>query len=81
MEIKRLVTTNEAAELSRQLNLGLSKNFIRTLVKTNQVKYHMVGNKKALIVWSSLMEYLENPPELRASITTGIRPVPERLVG
>jgi excisionase family DNA binding protein len=80
MDIPKLVTIAEAAELSRQLNLGLSKNYIRTLVKTDQIKYHKVG-AKFLIVVSSLMDFIENPPERCTPAVTGIRPVSERLVG
>ena len=79
MDIPKLVTITEAAALSKQLEIGISRNYIRTLVKRGEIKYHMAGTK-TLIVWDSLLEYLNNPPEHKPSAVPGIRPVSERLI-
>ncbi|MHC1695850.1 MAG: helix-turn-helix domain-containing protein [Eubacteriales bacterium] len=80
MDIPKLVTIKEAAELSKDLNIGISKNHIRNLVKRGEIKHIMAGTK-TLIVWNNLLEYLSDPPNKTAFNTPGIRPVAKRYIG
>ena len=80
MEMPKLVTINEAALLSKELKIGISKNYIRTLIKRGAIGYHLAGNK-VLFCWDSLLEYLRNPPAHQKSATQHIHPVTDRLAG
>lgn len=80
MPLPKMVTINEAAQLSKELEIGISKNYIRTLVKSGAIRYHLAGTK-VLFCWDTLLEYLSNPPDQKNPIKQGIRPVNDRLVG
>ncbi len=74
-------TINGTYERAVKEGLGISKNLLRSLVKSNTIPYVRVGNNQVLINFSVLQNFLitgtAQPPELKAN--GEIRRIPERL--
>ena len=80
--VPRMVTIAEAAQLSKSLEVGISKNYIRSLCQEGKIPCCRVGAKKTktLLNWDGLLTYLNHPPQEEYKISsTGIRPVPEHI--
>lgn len=56
MNIPHMVTINEAARLCQEGNVGISKNFIRALVKQDAIPYIKCGVKVLLITSVAMMD-------------------------
>ncbi|MDD6394796.1 MAG: helix-turn-helix domain-containing protein [Firmicutes bacterium] len=75
--IARMRTLNAAYEMLKadDPHTCVSKNYIRTLIKTGAIPVHQVGCKQ-LFDYDALLAYLENPTEPTAAQQYGvIRPV------
>lgn len=78
MDLPKMLTINEAAQLSRETGLGLSRNAIRQLSKQNVIPCIRIGTK-TLVNWQGMLDYLNNPaPQLLTTPQSRIRPVSER---
>lgn len=78
MSIPHMVTINEAARLCQENNVGISKNYIRTLVRQDAIPYINCG-VKVLLNYDGLLSYLNNPPVLKQPQSSYIRPVDEKI--
>ncbi len=74
MNIPKMVTINEAAQLSNELNIGISRNHIRVLCKEGRIPTCRIG-VKTLINWDGFLNYLNNPEQPEVPQKTHIRPV------
>lgn len=74
-------TINGTFERCQKENIGISKNLIRSMVKSNTIPYVRVGSNQVLINFEVLKNYLSTgtvqTPESRSN--REIRPIPERL--
>ena len=78
MNIPHMVTINEASRLCQESNIGISKNYIRVLVKQDAIPYIKCG-VKVLLNYNGLLAYLSNPPASKPPQTSCIRPVSEKI--
>lgn len=78
MNTPHMVTINEAANLCIKNQIGISKNYIRTLVKQGAIPYIKCG-VKVLLNYDGLLAYLNNPPTPNPTHTSGIRHVSESI--
>ena len=78
MNVPHMVTINEAAQLCQENNVGISKNYIRTLVKQDAIPYIKCG-VKVLLNYDGLLDYLNNPPVSKPRQPSYIRPVDEKI--
>lgn len=76
MVIPKMVTIAEAAKLSKELKIGVSKNHIRALCLQGKIPYCKIG-VKTLINWDGLLVYLDNPSDIQKPSTPRIRTVSE----
>lgn len=67
-------TINGTFERCKKENIGISKNLIRNLVKSNTISYVQVGNNQVLINFEVLKEYLSTgttqPSKVKGEINT-----------
>ena len=78
MNIPHMVTLNEASRLCQENNIGISKNFIRVLIKQDAIPYIRCG-VKVLLNYNGLLAYLNNPPTSNPPQSSYIRPVSEKI--
>lgn len=78
MEYPKMVTITEAAKLSRELEIGISKHHIRQLCNEGVIPCCKIG-VKTLLNWQGLMDYLSNPPQLEQVQQPMIRAISERF--
>ena len=74
-------TINGTYERAVKEGLGISKNLLRSLVKSNTIPYVKVGNNQVLINFSVLQNFLitGNATAPEQKVVGEIRPIPERL--
>lgn len=78
--MKQLMNTiNGTYERCQMENIGISKNLIRSLVKSGTIPYVRVGSNQVLINFEVLINYLvTGSVDLNETTTANeIRPVPE----
>ncbi|MEA5039021.1 hypothetical protein SDC9_209499 [bioreactor metagenome] len=80
MNIPKMMTIAEAAQLSKSLEIGISKNYIRELCREGKIPCFRVGAKKTklLLNWDGLLQYLSFPPQEEQTPSGSIRPIPEK---
>jgi hypothetical protein len=79
MNLPKMVTISEAAKISKEQKIGISKNHIRSLCSDGLIPCCKIG-VKTLINWDGLLAYLNNLPEVPKSSVPRIRSVPERIL-
>lgn len=69
MDTPKMVTIAEAAKLSKELQIGISRNHIRRLCQEYKIPFCKTG-VKTLINWNGLLAYLGNPQKTNGNSTT-----------
>lgn len=57
MDIPQMLTIDEASKRCKELDIGIAKNHIRQLCKTNTIPCAKIG-VKTILNWGGLLEYL-----------------------
>lgn len=79
MNVPKMLSIEEAYNLSRELQIGLSKNYIRQLCKQGKIACIRIGERKLLLNWNSLLEYLNTPQPIPEESPPHIRAISERF--
>jgi excisionase family DNA binding protein len=76
-----LNTINGTFDRCQRENIGISKNLLRSLVKSNTIPYVKVGNNQTLINFEVLKAFLftGNATAAQPQPAGQIRPIPEKI--
>ncbi len=77
--IPEMLTVEETYRRCKENNIGVSKNFIRQLGKQGKITCIRVGERKLLLNWDSLVDYLNTPQTVALESPPRIRAISERF--
>lgn len=79
--VQLMNTINGTYERAVKEGLGISKNLLRSLIKSNTIPYVKVGNNQVLINFEVLQNFLVtgNATAPQPETAGQIRPIPEKI--